>query len=116
MAPDDIALGRALTEYGFDSIRAISLKYTVEMRVAHPVPLEWLIGNACINSIVDRLDDFNRNRQNQAVVEIQRGFQVNSQLLSDFLSGELDLEHETDANLDDLLTQMTADEEMAHVH
>jgi amino acid adenylation domain-containing protein len=95
LSPNEICHDRSLAEYGFDSIRAISLKYTIETLVDHAIPLDWLVGSASIQTILDRIGH-------------------GGLLLTAFIRGELDLENTTDDDLDELIRQMAAHEGTAH--
>jgi polyketide synthase PksJ len=100
--PDTVSRGQALSRYGLDSIRAISLKHALERTLGLTVPLELLLDGSSVEGIAERLGD-------ALAGGTPRDVQADDGklLLERFLSGSLDLSDISDERLDRLYRQLS---------
>ncbi len=100
--PEVVSRGQALSRYGLDSLRAVSLKHALERALGVSIPLELLMDGSSVEGIAERLG---RAQDGDAHAGARA---LGGELLVErFLSGALDLSGVSDEGLEHLYIRLS---------
>ncbi len=100
--PTIISREQPLSRYGIDSLKALTLKHSLERMLGISVPLQSFLDGSCIRDIAHSLAETRTNSQLQDVSK-----NSDDRLIERFLNGAFDLRDATDEQLDHLFQRLS---------